>query len=222
MNKLNKKNIFYILIMTIIIVVIYYAFFKREDYLEIDSNFNIGISNEENTAILDNSVNEGEEKVSNKIVIHITGAVQKEGVYELEENSRIADCIQKAGGLTEEANTNNINLAYIVQDGMKLHIPKKSENNNEIKDNTDMYISSENSNIDNAKEEIKSSKTTKININTASQTELETLPGIGESTAVKIINYRNENGKFSNIEDIKKVNGIGESKYSKIKNLIKV
>ena len=63
-------------------------------------------------------------------------------------------------------------------------------------------------------------KKSKININTATQSELETLPGIGPSTATKIINYRKENGRFNSIEDIKKVKGIGDSKFSQIKDLI--
>lgn len=220
--KFNKKTTLYILSITAISVVIYFIFVKKEDYLEINSNFNILISNEENNEIQDNSLEENGNDISNKIVIYITGAIKNEGVYELEENSRIADSIEKAGGLTEEANINNLNLAYVLQDGMKVHIPKKGENVNEINDDTNVYMTREDSVFKNSENIVSNSNTSKININTATQKELETLPGIGESTALKIINYRNENGKFSCIEDIKKVSGIGDSKFSKIKDLIKV
>mgnify|MGYP000271900557 FL=1 len=145
-----------------------------------------------------------------------------EGIYELDENSRIADAIDKAGGITEEANINNINLAFVLEDGVKIYIPKKGDNSNEIKDDTNTYISKRSDNIELAQSTKNNNTNNKVNINTANQTELETLPGIGASIATKIISYRNKNGKFINIEDIKKVNGIGESKYEKIKDLIKV
>lgn len=207
MKKINKKTIIYILII-ICLAIGYYLFTRDEEYVE---NTNILIPYEENI--------KNEEKVeeSEGIVIYITGAVKKEGIYELEENSRIADSIEAAGGLTEDANIENINLAYVLSDGMKIHIPTKSESINESQDNTNQYITKENSNTEESK-----NTNEKVNINTATQTELETLPGIGPSTALKIINYRKENGKFEKIEDIKKVSGIGDNKYSKIKDLIKV
>ena len=220
--KFNQKTNIYILIISITAVAIYFTFIKRDDYLESNSSLNILITNEENSNIQDNSLDEKKDDTSNKIVIYITGAIKNEGVYEIKENSRIADCIEEAGGLTEEANINNINLAYVLQDGMKVYIPKKGENVNEVNDDTDVYVSREESVSKSLENTVSSKKNSKININTATQAELETLPGIGESTALKIINYRNENGKFSSIEDIKNVSGIGESKYSRIKDLIKV
>lgn len=218
MQKINNKKIILTVIIIVSIIIIYKIFTKEDSYIEnIKENNNIEINQE-------NSISTKEENESQKIIIHITGQVKNEGIYELEENSRIADCIEKAGGLTNEANIKEINLAYILEDGMKIYIPKINEDYKNV-DNTDAYVSKENSNIDNNNKNINTSKstskTTKININTASQTELETLPGIGTSTALKIINYRKENGKFNNIEDIKKVSGIGDSKFSKIKDLIK-
>lgn len=204
MNKKTKK---YILIISILTVIVYQILTKKEDYIESNTNSNILISYQENNRLK-------EENKTNKIVIYITGAVKNEGIYEIEENSRIADCIEESGGLTEEANIDNINLAYIVQDGMKIHIPKKGENTNNIIDNTNEYITKEN--------DKETNKSDKININTATQTELERLPGIGSSTATKIIDYRKQKGKFSSIEEIKEVNGIGENKYSKIKDLITI
>lgn len=229
MDKINKKNILCISIIIIAIIIIYYTCIKKEDYLDVNSNLNMIISNNENIQIEENVLKKDLDNINNKIVVHITGAIKKEGIYELNENSRIADAIEMAGGLNDNANINNINLAYVLQDGMKIYIPQKGENTNEVKDNTDMYIYNKNEektikneNTIDSSQNVNNTKTDKININTATQKELETLPGIGESTALKIINYRKDNGKFNSIEDIKKVSGIGESKYSKIKSLIKI
>ena len=163
-----------------------------------------------------------------KIVIHITGAICNEGIYELEENSRIADAVKMAGGLKEDADLKQINLAYVLEDGMKVNIPSSIE----LKNNPNFeYItmssgdekndSNKNATTVDTKSE-SAFKVSNVNINTATQTELETLPGIGPSTALKIINYRKEKGKFNKIEDIKNVNGIGENKYEEIKKYIYV
>lgn len=212
MKNINKKTIIAVLLSFIVIISIYYFFIKDKEYTEINTNLSILNEEEEYT----------KEENKNKIIIYITGAVANEGIYELDENSRIADAIDKAGGITEEANINNINLAFVLEDGVKIYIPKKGDNSNEIKDDTNTYISKRSDNIELAQSTKNNNTNNKVNINTANQTELETLPGIGASIATKIISYRNKNGKFINIEDIKKVNGIGESKYEKIKDLIKV
>ena len=172
------------------------------------------------------------DKEENNIVIYITGAVKKEGIYEIKENSRISDAIEAAGGLLENANIKDINLAYIIEDGVKIYIPTNEEvNKKEIKVNIkqeNTYVSKESEGIKTNTSYIENSKSStnnkneKLNINTATQTELETLPGIGPSTALKIINYRKENGKFNSVDDIKKVSGIGDSKFDKIKDFIKV
>ncbi len=222
MKKINKKGI--IIFIIIICIFAIYKFFTHDEYIEFNSkeetiSINKNISRESNSNTEEIKTEEELKDNDNKIIVYVTGAIKNIGVYELEENSRIADLIEKAGGLTEDANITNINLAYILQDGMKVHIPTNSEDINEIKDNTEIFITNENESKENSK---MSNSSSKININTATQTELETLPGIGVATALKIIDYRKENGKFNNIEDIKKVNGIGESKYSKIKDKIKV
>lgn len=217
MKKLNKNIIVYTF-MIIFVVGIYYLFIRDKDYIESNSNLNILETNKENTEIEDNLSNT-KENIEEKIVIYITGAVKNEGIYDMKKNSRIADSIEKAGGLTEEANIENINLAYILEDGMKIHIPKKNENINEIEDHTNAYLSKENTISESSKN---TNNDEKININKATQTELETLPGIGPSTAIRIVEYRKEHGKFNSIEDIKKISGIGDRKFSQIKDLIKI
>ena len=215
MQILNKKNVIFISIIIVCIIGVYYFFIREKEYIEDDSN--IILSN-----VVEKETKEDETiEEKNKIVVYIAGAIKNEGIYELEENSRIANIIEKAGGLTNDANINNINLAYILQDGMKVYIPKNNDKN-EMNDDTNTYVSKENEESKIDKSTSVETKNSKININTATQTELETLPGIGPSTAANIINYRKENGKFNNIEDLKKVSGIGDSKYNKIKEMIKV
>lgn len=214
MKKLNKKVILIVVAITLLIG-IYYFFIKDSDYVENDIYLNTLYINKEE----DNSKTEiiGDKE---KIVIYIAGAIKHEGIYELDENSRIADCIEKAGGPTEDANIQNINLAYVLEDGVKVYIPSKNEVN-KVEDETNMYVSKESGSQALSSDNV-TKKSSKININTATQTDLETLPGIGPSTAVKIINYRKENGKFTCIDDIKNVSGIGDSKFLKIKEHITV
>ena len=152
------------------------------------------------------------------IVVHITGEVKSPGVVRVKEGNRIEDVINAAGGLTENADITNVNLAYVVEDGVKIRIPALDDEElakqNYITDGAgeNIIISSEEKNEDNKI----------VNINTASLAEIETLPGIGPSIATKIVEYREQNGKFKVIEDIKNVTGIGDSKFDKIKDYIKV
>lgn len=155
-----------------------------------------------------------------KITVHITGEINKKGILILEEGARIADAIKAAGGETKQADLDEINLAYELQDGQKIYIPNKRDKKiNEEK----TYITSESGN-NVIKEENKSTKgaNKKVNINTANQSEIETLPGIGPSIASRIIEYRQQNGKFQKIEDLQNVKGIGDSKYANIKEYVTV
>ena len=156
---------------------------------------------------------EKSEGTEDKIKVYITGEVKNQGVIELDAGSRIVDAIEKAGGQTEQANIQNVNLAYELEDGQKIYIPNNSEiqadNQEIIDDSPDGIVEQE-------------SKEQTININKADIIELQKLPGIGESLATAIIKYREENGYFQNPEDLKQVPGIGESKYDSIKESIKI
>ena len=155
------------------------------------------------------------------IVVHISGAVAKEGIVEISLGKRISDVIEKAGGLLENANLTRINLAFKVEDGMKIHIPTNEEIQNEVINQSDIKVSEDNIYLYNEDKIEKEEKINgKININTATQQKLDELPGIGESTAKKILVYRKENGKFEKIEDIKNLSGIGDAKFEQIKDLI--
>lgn len=220
-NNFNKKNkILLIVIVAIVAIISYYFIFDRKEEWLNNQEQNLEIKEEIKTNDqIENNSNEQQLEKNENIIVHVSGAVNKEGIVELKNNSRIIDAIDKAGGLKDEADITNINLAYIIEDGMKIHIPSKEE-----KESTIIVESNIDPGTVEQSNEIKSNnnKKLKININTATKTDLETLPGIGESTALKIIEYRKEKGKFKLIEDIKQVNGIGENKFNKIKELITV
>ena len=145
------------------------------------------------------------------IVVHVAGAVPRPGVYALPQGARIQDAISAAGGFLAEADKELINLARPLEDGERLEIPYMEGASPVIP--TPLIPG----------EEIPTGPDTDlINLNTAAQFELETLPGIGPTTAQKIIEYRDENGPFLAIEDIINVSGIGPGTYERIKDLITV
>ena len=204
---------------------------SEEEKIKKDDDFGKNKETIETNEEMNDSENEENNiETENKIFVYVTGEVNEPGIVKLNENSRIIDAINSAGGTTNNANISKINLAYVLKDGMKVNIPSKEDlkNNNNF-DYITMSSGDGKSDNTSENESSLSSKTDKtntnkstVNINTATQTELETLPGIGPSTALKIINYRNENGKFSSIDEIKNVSGIGDSKFENIKKYITV
>lgn len=148
-----------------------------------------------------------EEEPAEKIIIYITGQVQNQGVIELEYGSRIADAIEKAGGTTEWADLKDVNLAYELEDGQKIYIPSQDEETMIIEEGA-------NSNYE--------TQETVVNINKASSEQLQELNGIGKSLADTIVRYREENGKFKDIEELLNVPGIGDSKFANIKEFVKI
>ena len=193
--------------------------FKIEDGMLNLEEINEVIEGSEEIEEVENETNnesniDGEDEEVEEIIVHITGEVNKPGIVILNKNSRIADAINKAGGATKEADLNQINLAYILEDGQKIYIPNKNEKIDE-----DEYITEGNgNNIGNNN----SKEGEKVNINEAMQTELEELPGIGPSLASRIIEYREQNGDFKKIEELQNVKGIGDAKYNDIKDKVTV
>lgn len=177
---------------------------------------NITNDDENYQEIEETSTNQNEEieteNTQEKIMVHIIGEVKNQGVVVLESGARIVDAIEAAGGETDEADLTKLNLAYILNDGEKIKVPKKGEEQQE-------YITST-SGLETSEENKTESQ--KININTANLEELTKLPGIGEATANKIISYRKEIGKFKTIEDLKNVPGIGNSKFDNLKDMITI
>lgn len=152
-----------------------------------------------------------------KMIIHISGEVKNPGIVTLEVGSRIMDAIKKAGGATREADLAQVNLAYELQDGQKVYIPNKKEKVTEyITESSGNNVIVDGKNISNNNE----GNDSKVNINTANLDELDSLPGIGPALAQRIIDYREQNGNFQSIEDLQNVKGIGDSKFSDIKDNI--
>lgn len=138
------------------------------------------------------------------VCIYVCGAVSDPGIYELDEGARLYEAVEAAGGMTEEASADSVNLARAVSDGEQIYIPTLEETKAQgIMPGT--YSAS-------------SDTQEKVNINTASAEELMTLTGIGEAKAESIIRYREENGGFQRIEDLMEISGIKEGVFEKIKD----
>ncbi len=157
-----------------------------------------------------------DEAVIQQVVVDIKGAVMHPGVYELQTDQRIIDAVQLAGGYMQDADTQLINHAQKVEDEMVIYIPIKGEKLDEISSTILTMPTSGASQGNNGM------KDQKINLNKADEAILTTLSGIGPSKAQSIISYREENGGFKTIEDLKKVNGIGEKMFEKLKDFITV
>ncbi|MBS3873496.1 MAG: helix-hairpin-helix domain-containing protein [Firmicutes bacterium] len=139
------------------------------------------------------------------VVVHVSGAVNRPSVYTLAAGSRAMAAIEAAGGAVADADLERINLARVLADGEQLHISRRGEQS----PTTSTPTSPTPGNV-------------RININTATQAELETLPGIGPTRALAIIAYRQQRGPFANPEDLMNVSGIGEKTYEGLQNLIRV
>lgn len=218
---MNKKiNIIVILISSFIIIgtIAYklnlntqdevYIVSENEENIEED---NIKIEKDYETNNIENNIEykNKENTISKNVTIYVSGEVNNPGIVTIESDKRLYDAVEKLGGVTQNADLNRINLAIKLNDEEHYIIPKIGEDN----------IISQDISVNNI-DTIKNEQTSKININTATIEELDNLPGVGEATANKILNYREENGMFKSIEEIKNVNGIGEKKYVDIKDKI--
>lgn len=208
------------------------------------SIYSIKISNKNNDILCENNEgidNNAEVALNNeikKMYVDIKGAVKNPGVYQVNEENIINDVINLAGGLLDKAYVENINLSKKVQDELVIYVYTKNEiKKNNLQENqtcsSNNYIITEctenkvsiitsNENNENNENNNSSVSSSLININLASIEELTTLPGIGESKAQNIINYREENGYFKTIDEIKNVNGIGEATFDQLKKYITV
>jgi competence protein ComEA len=148
------------------------------------------------------------------LAVHVIGAVPRPGLYEFAEGARVQDAIDAAGGLLASANVDSLNLAELLEDGQQLNIPyQEGAAPTEVSDTVVLPSSTQ--------EPTPDPDVVLVNINTATLEELDTLPGVGPTTAQKIIDYRT-NTPFSTIEDIMKVSGIGPSIFENMKLLIVV
>lgn len=213
MDFFKKDNLSYIIIFALLLVIGYQYYDSRDVdensyYLSLDTSdkkVNTFLSSKDSDFEIEKS--EKEEEENNEVMVHISGAVNNPGIVKLDSSKRIVDALELAGGARDDADLDRINLAAKVHDEEKIYIPKIGEEN----------IDTISPLISGTSESGNSSG--KININTADLSELQKIPGVGEKTAQKILDYRS-NSSFSSIEDIKNVPGIGDKKFEAMKDYI--
>ena len=179
---------------------------------------------EENVLELEQQAVQIEEAAAEaKITVYVSGAVAKPGLHEIVPGSRAVDAIEAAGGMTEEANKDRVNLAKICKDGMQVNVPRLSAKElRKLKQAQNVYIADDANAVDNAVQPanyapvVQQDNGGKVRLNSATIEELEELPGVGEVTAQRIVEYRNLHG-FNKIEDIMNVKGIGQAKFNKMR-----
>ena len=178
---------------------------KADDRIELVVTDSVISTSDEAGSHFDSSDDSTKDDSNTDIYVHICGAVINPGVYQVPAGTRVYQALELAAGSSDDAYLSGINLADKLADGQKVYIPSEGENAEGI-------LSTDSGDV----------QSVMININTASEAELMTLPGIGQSRAKDIINYRVKNGLFESIDDIMKVSGIKEAAFEKIKDLIKV
>ncbi len=205
---MKRKDIIIIITISIILSLGMIIFHSTKSYnILLDKNENTKISEKIKAEDNDAVIEQDSAAVKNeKVVVYISGEVVNPQVIEMKDGDRLIDAVEKCGGMTENADKNAVNLALLLKDEDHYVIPK-------IGENLQLNTSSNNKSLQN---------NNLVNINTADKTILISLPSIGEKTAEKIIQYRETNGNFKSIDDIKNINGIGEKKFEQIKDLITV
>lgn len=205
---MKRKDIIIIIAISIILslgMIIFHS--TKSSNILLDKNENTKISEKIKAEDNDAVIEQDSAAVKNeKVVVYISGEVVNPQVIEMKDGDRLIDAVEKCGGMTENADKNAVNLALLLKDEDHYVIPK-------IGENLQLNTSSNNKSLQN---------NNLVNINTADKTILISLPSIGEKTAEKIIQYRETNGNFKSIDDIKNINGIGEKKFEQIKDLITV
>lgn len=214
----NKKYLFYIAVPIII-----YALFQQTKQFYLPKTYPIPIEQQDLSVTTDTDTSTDDERQSNAldslttsnptpVVIYVTGAVKNPGVVELNSSQRLKDAIELVGGFTEDADIGSINLAEFVKDEQHYVVTKIGETPSPQTVSSNTGTTTPNTANNNAL----------ININTATKEELKSLNGIGDALSQRIIDFREQNGAFSDIESIKNVSGIGEKKFEGIKDYITV
>ena len=220
----DKILVFFVLVLFLLVFLFKGGFNNYSENILPDGNdkdMNFFYSNDsanKNQNTQDNDINikkSSDEDENEKIIVHVSGEVKNPGIYEFEDGDRVNDAIEKAGGLTENAYKDGINLALKLRDEMKVTIYTLEEYKKLGLDEN----SADNFQISGLYDT--KDKNGKVSLNRASKEELMTLPGVGPKTADKIIEYREKN-KFESIEDIKNINGIGDKTFERLKDLIQI
>ena len=197
--------------------------FKSKKTVQIEeSGTYIRESNESGTGITSDTAASGETSLAIQMIsVYICGEVNNPGIYEVPKGVILNKIIEAAGGFTEEASENNVNLVYQIESNMSIYIPSEDEitqgfTGGDIIRQEGVYVWGAQSGASGGTDQ---SATLMVNINTAAEEELKSLPGIGDVTAKAIVNYRKDT-PFKTIDDIKNVTGIGDSKFKQIKDYI--
>lgn len=207
MNKKKKLIFFIILLICPIGLIIKDKLLSKQDLYVLTEDKKVS-----QDIVEEQDVKKEEDNITNKVItVYISGEVNKPGVVTLNDGDRLATAVEKVGGTTKKADLNGVNMAVKLQDEMHYIIPKIGE---VVRENESKLETNNNTN------QAEVLKTSQININTATIEELDKLPGVGEATANKIVNHRNDNGEFKSVEEIKNVNGIGDKKFEEMKDLI--
>ncbi len=198
----DKEKYFCIFVIIVILLTIFLSC-RKKNILD-DQNFLEDLDDDEfEYQELDINTLDCEENIEEYIYVHIAGAVKQPGLIKVKSGTRLAEAIDICKGTEEDACLNSVNLALKLLDEQKVYIPKKGEKIEDF----------------NASNSITRDSDKLININEASKEELVKLPGIGNKTAEKIINYR-QNSRFKDIHDLMDVPGIGEGKFNDLESLI--
>ena len=170
-----------------------------------------GYRGQEEAVELDAGTAPVQEVQASEIVVYVAGAVNRPGVVQLAEGARAKDAVDACGGFLPTADTNGVNLAQKLKDGMQVTVPEKSPQGTAVQGAAVQGAQAG---------AAKPLPEGMVNINTADEKELDKLPGIGPAMAKRIVEYRTENGAFQAPEEIKRVKGIGDAKYEKMKDKI--
>ncbi len=157
------------------------------------------------------------------IKVYVSGAVNTPGVVDLEHSSRVIDAITKAGGTKSNADISMCNFAAFISDGSSIYVPQIGDSNSAQTKNCGMVSQSVPPEMNaTSSNSLNTGIDPKVNLNQASQAELEALPGIGPAMATSIISYRTKNGGFNSINDLRKVKGIGDKKFADLQDLVSI
>lgn len=182
----------------------------KSDYSGSEGDQTNGSGTSDRTGAMNGTTSEAGSR-ENAVCVFVCGAVNAEGVYELPERSRVIDAVEAAGGYSDDADRTYVNQAEYVYDTQRIEIPTKEEAQMLREYERDAGADNESGHSDG-----------RIDLNTADKQALMTLPGIGESKADRILEYRQAHGRFGSTEELMNVSGIGSGVYEKIKDYIKV
>lgn len=224
----NKKYLFIGVIIVLALILFLHSNQRNEnnDFNNADNQPKVVKSELSDTQKAKTTLKKAAVSKPQEVTCDIAGAVKNEGVYTLKQGARLNELIEVAGGLEHNAQLKNVNRALILRDQDKIHIPYRGE-----KIKSDQIVSSVGSNTTysiseqpsgNANSIGEHSNSSKININTANIQELQKLNGIGQKKAELIVAYRQENGQFEKIEDLKQISGIGDKTFEALKDQLAV